>query len=65
VKIEIFQRRTWKTMKLVKRWYFRVKGDNGEIMAQSEGYTTQHNALHAAITLKRDLSLASIVDVSR
>lgn len=28
-------------------WYWRLKAANGEIIAQSEGYTTKANALHA------------------
>jgi uncharacterized protein YegP (UPF0339 family) len=26
-------------------WYFHVTGDNGEILAQSEGYTSKSDAL--------------------
>lgn len=34
-------------------WRFRVKGKNGEIVAQGEGYTTKHDAMRGYETLVR------------
>jgi uncharacterized protein YegP (UPF0339 family) len=38
------------------QWYFHVKGDNGEIVAQSEGYTREADAEEGLKTLKRVLA---------
>jgi uncharacterized protein YegP (UPF0339 family) len=35
------------------QWYFQVKGDNGEILAQSEGYTRKSDALQRLKALER------------
>lgn len=35
------------------QYRFRVKGDNGEIVAQSEGYASRSNAIRGAGTLRR------------
>ena len=35
------------------QWYFHVKGDNGEIVAQSEGYTREADAEEGLKTLQR------------
>ncbi len=36
-KVELFKDRK-------KQWRFRIKAGNGQIVAQSEGYTRKHNA---------------------
>jgi hypothetical protein len=33
-----------------ERFYFRLKGANGEIVAQSEGYSAKHNVIHVLKT---------------
>ena len=35
------------------QWYFHVKGDNGEILAQSEGYTRKSDALQRLKAMER------------
>lgn len=42
--IEVFQDKAGE-------WRFRVKGSNGEIVAQSEGYTRKEDARRGAQTL--------------
>lgn len=37
------------------QWRFRIKGDNGEIVAASEGYVSETNASRGAKNLKRIL----------
>jgi hypothetical protein len=47
MKIELFRTRKQLFLRVPTfqtRFYFRVVGDNGEIIAQSEGYTQKHNA---------------------
>ena len=36
-----------------RRWYFRFVAANGQIMAQSEGYTRKENAEKAVQSIKR------------
>ena len=38
------------------QWYFHIKGDNGEIIAQSEGYTREADAEEGLKTLQRVLA---------
>jgi uncharacterized protein YegP (UPF0339 family) len=38
------------------QWHFHVKGDNGEIVAQSEGYTREADAEEGLKTLQRVLA---------
>lgn len=44
-------------------WYWRLKATNGEIIAQSEGYTTKANATHA-IALVKAASIAPSVNLT-
>ena len=61
--IEIFKTRkqlflrvpTFKT-----RYYFRIVGDNGETIAQSEAYTQRHNVIEV---LNKYFAKAKVVDV--
>jgi uncharacterized protein YegP (UPF0339 family) len=41
-------------------WYWRLKGANGEIIAQSEGYTTKANCLHAIALVKSSHSAPEV-----
>lgn len=56
MKIEVFMRR-----RLRKRWYFRIVAANGEIVAQSEAYTSARAAFDTAYLLRRDIPLAAVV----
>jgi uncharacterized protein YegP (UPF0339 family) len=41
-------------------WYWRLKAANGEIVAQSEGYTTKANCLHAIALVKSSHSAPEV-----
>lgn len=43
-----------------KRWYFRVRADNGEIIAASEGYHNRADCRATAVNMRRELANASI-----
>lgn len=47
MKIEIF--------KVSAGWYFRIKGRNGKIIAQSEGYKTRRGAVKTASLFKLEI----------
>lgn len=51
MKIEIFQRLSLKG----KRWHFRVRADNGKIVAQSEAYHNRSDAVSTAMMLRAKL----------
>lgn len=57
MKIEIFSRRN-----LIgkKRWFFRARAMNGNIIAQSEGYSRRVDAISTAHSLKAGLANAEI-----
>jgi uncharacterized protein YegP (UPF0339 family) len=42
------------------QWYFHVKGDNGEIVAQSEGYTRKADAEEGLKTLERIIAKGNV-----
>lgn len=44
-------------------FYFRLKAENGEKIAQSEGYTTKQGALNGIAAVKRCAS-AGVVDLT-
>jgi uncharacterized protein YegP (UPF0339 family) len=56
LKIEIFPRRGV----FGKRWYFRVKAKNGEIVATSEGYHNRADCKATATLLRDELGASSI-----
>lgn len=56
MKIEVFSRR-----RLRKRWYFRIVADNGEIVAQSEAYTSAQAAFDTVYLLRDDMRHAQVV----
>jgi uncharacterized protein YegP (UPF0339 family) len=60
MRIELFSRK-----RLVgrPRWFFRIRAGNGEIVAQSEGYSRRIDARGTADALKAGLANAEIVDV--
>ncbi|WP_426566415.1 YegP family protein [Angustibacter sp. McL0619] len=59
-RIEVFPGRTRISRR--RQWYFRVVAGNGEIVAQSEGYTRPADAHLAAINL-RDLIVGRVVKI--
>lgn len=44
------------------RWYFRVIADNGQIIAQSEGYSRRIDCLETAHSMRASLGTAEIED---
>ncbi|HJV36335.1 YegP family protein [Geomonas sp.] len=42
--------------------YFHIKGDNGEILTHSEGYSRKESAQDTIEAIKKAASSASIVD---
>jgi uncharacterized protein YegP (UPF0339 family) len=57
--VELFSRRR---LVGLPKWYFRIKARNGQIVAQSEGYSRRIDAKQTALHLKRDLASAEIRD---
>jgi uncharacterized protein YegP (UPF0339 family) len=47
-----------------ERYYWRLVGSNGEIMAQSEGYDSKGNAKRAARNLISGITFAEEIDMS-
>jgi len=63
MKIELFKTRKQLLLRVPTfkvRWYFRILGDNGEVIAQSEGYTQRHSAVEV---LNRYFPKAKVVEV--
>lgn len=58
MKIEVFSRRGLRG----KRWYFRVRAGNGEIVAQSEGYSRRIDAIGTVHALRSAIPQAEIID---
>jgi uncharacterized protein YegP (UPF0339 family) len=46
------------------QYYFRLKAENGQIVANSEGYTSKQNALAGIAAVKRCAPTANIVDLT-
>jgi uncharacterized protein YegP (UPF0339 family) len=42
------------------QWYFHVKGDNGEIIAQSEAYTRKSDALDGLKAMERIIAKGNV-----
>lgn len=59
MKVEIFSRK-----KLLGRplWYFRIRARNGEIIAQSEGYSRRLDAMSTIRLIRAQLASAEIHD---
>jgi uncharacterized protein YegP (UPF0339 family) len=63
MKIEVFKTRKQLFLRVPTfqtRFYFRIVGDNGETIAQSEGYTQRHNVIEV---LNKYFPKARVVDV--
>lgn len=59
MRIELFSRRRFVKGPL---WYFRIVANNGETVAQSEGYSRRIDAMDTAHMLKESLGKAQVVD---
>jgi len=46
------------------QYYFRLKADNGEIIAQSEGYTRKAAAQNGIESVKKNAPGAAVEDLS-
>lgn len=57
LKFQVFQRRN---VMGLKRWYFRLRAGNGEIIAQSEAYTRKENAIYAATFIRANADNAAV-----
>lgn len=57
MKIEVFR-----SGLLVQRWYFRVRAGNGQVIAQSEGYSRRIDCIGTAHSLKNGIGKAEIVE---
>ena len=57
MKIEIFSRIGLRG----RRWYFRIKAANGEIIAQSEAYTRKESAVGTAQLIRQNVATAEVV----
>lgn len=55
--IEIFPRRNWLGR---KSWFFRIRGANGEPLAQSEAYRNRADCVATAMLLRGQLGNAAI-----
>lgn len=60
--IEVFARRDLLGR---KRWYFRIRASNLEIVAQSEGYSRHIDAHRTAEAIKAYAGYANIIDVEK
>jgi uncharacterized protein YegP (UPF0339 family) len=58
MKIELFSR---KRLLARPKWYFRIVAGNGEIVAQSEGYSRRLDAVSTANSLKEKLGEAKVL----
>lgn len=48
--------------KLLKRWYFRIRAANGQIIAASEGYSRKIDCIQTASHLRGSLIEARMFD---
>ncbi len=47
---------------LRKQWYFRFVAANGEIVAQSEGYSDKRDALDTVELVRQDFDAAQVIE---
>lgn len=45
-------------------YYFRLKASNGEIIAQSEGYSSKQGAQDGIASVKKNAPIATTVDLT-
>jgi len=46
------------------QFYFRIKASNGQVIAQSEGYTQKQSAKDTIDTIKRNAATAIVTDLT-
>lgn len=46
------------------QFYFRLKAENGEIIASSQGYTTKQSAENGIAAIKRTAPSAQVADLT-
>lgn len=61
MRIELFPRRN---VLGKKRWYFRIRAENGKIVAQSEAYSRRADALATAQSVRQNIGAAEIVETN-
>lgn len=61
MKIEVFPRRNILGQ---KRWYFRLRAENGQTVAQSEAYSRRIDAMAAAQSIRQNVGTAEVVELS-
>lgn len=60
MKIEVFHRRN---LLGKKRWYFRIRAENGQIIAQSEAYSRRIDAMSTVQSIRQNIAVAEIIEV--
>lgn len=63
-KFEIFPGNAEQEGKIHQQWYWRLKSKNGEIVCQSEGYTTPEDAERGAENMARVCTEALLENIS-
>ena len=56
MKIELYSRVTL----LGRKWFFRIRASNGEIIAQSESYSRKVDAIATAQAIRQNVGTATI-----
>jgi uncharacterized protein YegP (UPF0339 family) len=46
------------------QWYFHLKAKNGEIIAQSQGYTTKDNCINGIQSIKNNAQIAGYFETT-
>lgn len=59
MKIEVFQR---KRLLLPPLYYFRIRADNGKVVAQSEGYSRRIDCVGTVHSVRNGIPRAEIID---
>jgi len=57
-RFHVFSRRTLRG----RRWFFNMRGANGEILVQSEGYKHRSAVYQTMAVIRRTAPTASVVD---
>lgn len=61
MRFEVFQRRTLRGL----RWFFRLRADNGQVVAQSEGYHNYQDMIDTIYSMRNKARTAEIKRVAR
>lgn len=60
MKFEVFHRRN---LLGKMRWYFRIRAENGQIVAQSEAYSRKIDAMSTIQSLRQNVGVAETIEV--